>query len=353
MRRAWTFATGWRCHGVSPQACAVGTCWVIKSALLAFLAVNAFDTAYAAGLDQFVGFGDSTMDSGYFRYSSTGGLFVLGRGSATAVNAGIASAVAAGASGAFVGPGLVSTKLLAARFGLSALPVTLPGGGGTNYANGSAQSVPTTPADGYRNGFFNNVPTVAQISNYLTAVHQSANPGALYMISTGANELFWMQTQQTSLSPQQLYDTYMKPWSATLATSVATLQADGARTIVVLNLNEYARLVDATGHLTAAGVVGFPESQTYGAAMWSSLTAAGVNFVPADINSLFTYVSQNPTKFGFTTTSVLATNPACGSTSSLVCGPGQLVAPNAEQTHLWADDVHLTTASQTIESDYI
>jgi hypothetical protein len=29
------------------------------------------------GLDQFVGFGDSTMDSGYFRYGSTGGLFVL------------------------------------------------------------------------------------------------------------------------------------------------------------------------------------------------------------------------------------------------------------------------------------
>jgi outer membrane lipase/esterase len=100
------------------------------------------------------------MDSGYFRYGSTGGLFQLGSGSAKAVDAGIASAVAAGASGAFVGPGMVSTKLLAARFGLSALPVTLPGGG-TNYANGSAQSVPTTQADGYQNGFFNNVPTVA------------------------------------------------------------------------------------------------------------------------------------------------------------------------------------------------
>jgi outer membrane lipase/esterase len=267
MRRAWTFATGWRHHGVSRRACAVRACWIAESVFLAFIAVNAFDTACAAGLNQFVGFGDSTMDSGYFRYSSTGGLFVLGRGSAKEVDAGIVSAVTVGASGAFVGPGMVSTKLLAARFGLSALPVTLPGGSGTNYANGSAQTVPTTPADGYRNGFFNNVPTVAQISNYLTAVHQSANPDALYMISTGANELLWMQTQQPSLSPQQLYDTYMKPWSATLATSVATLQADGARTIVVLNLNEYARLVDATGHLTAAGVVGFPESQTYGTAI--------------------------------------------------------------------------------------
>jgi outer membrane lipase/esterase len=145
----------------------------------------------------------------------------------------------------------------------------------------------------------------------------------------------------------------MKPFAATLATSVATLQADGAHTIVVLNLNEYARLVDANGSLGDAGTTQFAESQTYGAAIWSALTAAGVNFVPADISSLFTYVSQNPTKFGFTGATVLASNPACGSTSSLVCGPGQLVAANAEQTHLWADDVHLTTAGQTIEVDYI
>ena len=115
---------------------------------LSAITVCAPGVASAAALDQFVGFGDSTMDSGYFRYGSTGGLFALGAASATAVDAGIQSAVAAGASGAFVGPGVVSTTLLAGRFGLSALPVAIPGGG-TNYANGSAQTVPTTPADGY------------------------------------------------------------------------------------------------------------------------------------------------------------------------------------------------------------
>ncbi len=138
-----------------------------------------------------------------------------------------------------------------------------------------------------------------------------------------------------------------------LAGSVATLQADGARSIVVLNLNEYARLVGANGQLTDANRVGFEESLTYGAAIWSSLAAAGVNFVPADISSLFTYVSRNPTRFGFAAATVLSTSPACGSTSSLLCSPGLLVTPNAEQTYLWADDAHLTTASQTIESDYI
>ncbi len=158
------------------------------------------------------------------------------------------------------------------------------------------------------------------------------------MINIGANDLFWMQTQQANLSPQQLYETYMKPFAATLATSVATLQADGARTIVVLNLNEYARLVagERTAlHRRSSSVSTSPRHTERRSG--PALAAAGVNFVPADISSLFTYVSQNPTKFGFTAASVLASNPACGSTSSLVCSPGQLVAPDAEQTHLWAD----------------
>jgi phospholipase/lecithinase/hemolysin len=72
----------------------------------------------------------------------------------------------------------------------------------------------------------------------------------------------------------------------------------------------------------------------------------GVNFIPADISGLFTYVSQNPAKFGFAAATYLASNPACGATSSLLCGPGQLVTANAEQTHLWADDVHLTSAGR-------
>lgn len=327
--------------------------WRVGLACLAAIALGAPGSAGAAGYDQFLGFGDSTMDSGYFRYATTGGLFVLGPGSAQAVDNGIAAAVAAGASGAFVGPGVVSTRLLAARFGLTAWPVTMPGGG-TNYANGSAQAVSTTQADGYHNGFLANVPAVTQIANYLSAVHNNANPAALIMISAGANDLFWMQTQQANLSPQQLYDGYMQPWAATLAGSVATLQAAGARSILVMNLNEYARLVDATGQLSGTALVNYQESVTYGAAIWSSLAAARVNFVPADISSLFAYVSRNPTRFGFTAASVLATNPACGDAGgSLLCSPAQLVSPDAEQTHLWADGAHLTTASQTIESDYL
>ena len=197
------------------------------------------------------------------------------------------------------------------------------------------------------------MPTVAQISNYLAAAHQVANPNALYMISTGANELFWMQTQQASLTPAQLDATYMQPWAATLAASVATCRPMArARSWCKTSTNTpgWSARTDSSPTPIASASTNL---QTYGAAIWSALAAARVNFVPVDISSLFTYVAQNPARFGFTAASVLASNPACGSTSSLLCSPGVLVTPDAERTHLWADGVHLTTAGQTIESDYI
>ena len=77
-------------------------------ALLVLLAGCLSGPADAAGFNQYVGFGDSTLDSGYFRYNTTG--------SATQ-DAQVAAAVANGASGAFTGPGIVNSILLAGRFG--------------------------------------------------------------------------------------------------------------------------------------------------------------------------------------------------------------------------------------------
>ncbi len=327
----------------------------LKAAVLAIITLSLPGAAGAAGFDQFVGLGDSTMDSGYFLHNSTGGL-ETGQ-SAVDVDGGILLAYQTGGTGTFTGPGVMNTTMLAARFGLTALPVGYPGGGGTNYANGSAQTVLTTQQSLYTSGFLDNVPTVAQIANYLAAVDNAANPNALYMISTGANDLFWMQTK--SSSSQFLYQTYMVPFAADLADSVATLQADGARTIIVLDLNEYARLVGPNGAYPQAKAAVdaniVADARLYSATIWSSLAAAGVRFVPIDINSLFTYVVQNPTSFGFSAQSVLGSNAACSSSvsSGILCTPAALVAPNAEQTHLWADGVHLTTAGQTIEVDYI
>ncbi len=316
----------------------------------ALLALAAPGAAGAAGFDQFVGFGDSTMDSGYFRYNPTGGYPSAGLTSAQ-TTALLNWVVANGGSGAFAGPGQVDTTLLAAKFGLTAMPYIVGGGGGTNYANGAAQTVLTTLEDNYTSGIIDNVPTVAQISNYLASVNGVANPHALYMISTGPNDLLWLQTQ-TANTPS-VSQAYMTTWATTLAAGVATLQADGARTIVELDIYDYARLVGPGGTLTAANAADVAQGEAYSAEIWSSLATAGVNFVPADVESLLKYVSENPTNFGFTPATVLASSPACGATPALMCIPANFVTPNAEQTYLFADSHHLTTAGQTIETDYI
>jgi outer membrane lipase/esterase len=324
---------------------------VFVPALLAATFPCAHGAAGAAGLDQFIGFGDSTMDSGYFRFGPTGGSPGLPPGAPIdTIDRLIQATVAAGGSGAFLGPGVVDTVQLAGKFGLSALPSTYPGGQGTNYANGSAQTVPTTADDGYTHGLYNNVPIVTQIYNYLGAAHNVADPNALYMISYGGNDLIWLQNQAPpGFQPLP----YIQSLASALDTSIVALQAAGARTIVVLNVYAYAKLVGPGGTLTPANATVVNQAATYSAEVWSGLGAAGVNFIPADVEGVLRYASQNPTLFGFTPATVLASSPACGTTVGLVCAPAQLVSPNAQQTYLWGDPNHLSTAGQAIEADYI
>jgi len=315
------------------------------TALAAVTSVSTLTAVSASGFNQFVGFGDSTMDSGYFRYHSTGGSPLLAPG--VTVDPLIAATVAAGGSGAFLGPGIVDTIQIAERFGLTANPVTMPGGG-TNYANGSAQTYSTTQENGFAHGLYNNVPVTDQIANYLTDVNGRANPNALYMISVGGNDLTWLD-QHPAVDPT----TYIRSLSDALTASILSLHAAGGQNIMVLNAYSYARVVEADGYVSPANAINVNQSAEYASDLWTSLHAAGVNFIPVDDEGVLRYVSQHPTQFGFTPSSVLTANPACGSTPGLFCTPADLVSPDAQQTHLWGDPNHLATAGQTIESDYM
>jgi len=120
---------------------------------------------------------------------------------------------------------------------------------------------------------------------------------------------------------------------------------------MILSPYSYARTVEAGGYVSPENQVNIEESAAYAFQVRTALQAASVNFIPVDIEGVLKYVSQHPTQFGFTPASVLATNTACIPSSALVCSPSQLVSPDAEQTHLWSDSHHLTTAGQTIEAD--
>jgi len=81
--------------------------------------------------------------------------------------------------------------------------------------------------------------------------------------------------------------------------------------------------------------------------------AAGVNFIPSDINAVVQAVAANPTSFGFIPAAGAACNAATLAVSILLCTPQTLVAPDAAQTHFFADaGTHFSTAGQKVVADY-
>jgi outer membrane lipase/esterase len=80
------------------------------------------------------------------------------------------------------------SELLAAHFGLTALPADFPAGRGTNYATSGAQInaafiAPHAPS------------VVTQIDRYLSSVQGIANSRALYLISSGGDDITYAVEQ--------------------------------------------------------------------------------------------------------------------------------------------------------------
>lgn len=315
-------------------------------AVAAVFLTSANKPAASQTLNQFIGFGDSTIDSGYYRSLPSPG------GGAT-YNSYWAAAVAAGAGPPTTSPGAMNSQALAAWFGLTALPADQ---GGTNYATSGAKNVTINNAQ--TGGFQAAVPTVTQISNYLAANGGRANPNGLYLISSGANDVSFA-TKGSGVGPfPSDPQAYLVSAANSLASSVASLQAAGARYIIVPDL-PYSF---PTGN-SAAAVTQHTDKLLYSQTLWNSLAANGVNFIPADQNAMRLAIASNPALFGFQFIGTGAGQPACtqpaGITTAwaLLCSsnpaaPSHLVTPNADQTHLFADDQHYTTAGQKILADY-
>jgi outer membrane lipase/esterase len=306
---------------------ALGTAFVVSS------------PAAAQTINQFVGFGDSSIDSGWYRNNIVGGVPSAGGG--PDFNNAFPGAVADGAGRATSSPGLMSSELLAAFFGTTAKPSNDPSGGGTNYAtSGARNSKPNGTGDGL---FTQAVPTVTQINNYLAATGGIANPNALYLISSGGNDIDFATNK---LAPADRV-TYVTQAAKDEVAAVVKLKAAGARYIIIPNLPQS---------------FGGNNAQTlravYNTTLWNGLAAAGINFIPADFNALRLEIDAKKQAFGFKTTDV--NDPACSPVGSvdataLLCATSKskLVESNADQTHLFADTAgHLATKGQLIVADY-
>src|SRR5262245_48442811 len=112
------------------------------------LSTTAYHPAAAQSFNQFVAFGDSTIDGGWWKVAVPNG---DGTGNFRKDTA-IQSSIDSGHNGAPVGSGqLMNSEILASYFGLSAKPANQPGG--TNYAISGALTarVPTNGNDGNLN----------------------------------------------------------------------------------------------------------------------------------------------------------------------------------------------------------
>jgi outer membrane lipase/esterase len=327
----------------------------LKLALLTFGIVCASQAA-GDSLNEFISFGDSSVDSGWWSGALQGqcdrATVPCATGSATK-DTRIANAIAAGGTGAPVGVGLMNTQILAGDFGLTALPANQPGG--TNYAVSGAVNA-ATQANGNIGNLNQNTTlpsTVQQMANYLASRGGAANPQALYVISSGANDVTFALDNFSTLSSRE---TYLANQAAALANAIRNIQMTGAQHILVNGLG-------GSGTLPTF----------YTQALFSDLSALGVNFIGADIKALVQAIQANPALYGFTAATVLPGVPGTGTTSACVwtggttqTGWGQWCANTttpstqyaylrsaaAEQTSLFSDDQHFSAAGQALEAAY-
>ena len=243
-------------------------------------------------------------------------------------------------------PGHVAIENVASALGSTLSPSL---NGGSDYAWGGAgvnNNSPGTPGS---------VPTLtAQVNAYLSA--GSADQHALYSIWGGANDIFYHAT----LAGGGLESSTQAQTNVALAAQqevklIGQLQAAGAKNILVFNLPNIGLTPDAAaqGPAGAAALSGL--SLVFNGQLNTGLGQLGKGIIPINAYGLLSEVIANPQAYGFTN----ATAPACGAGSSSVrCGPQgsglpYTYAPGTDQSYVFADGVHPTTAAHALLGQYV
>ncbi|WP_374401064.1 autotransporter domain-containing protein [Niveibacterium sp.] len=265
-------------------------------------------------------FGDSLTDSGYYAGQAgvTGGKFTTN-------------------------PGKVWAENLAAKLGTSATPA-LPGTSGTDYAQGGAR-ISGSPAIGVPDAWGAETIT-AQINRHLASNGGVADSRTLYTLWGGANDIFY--AVGTFGSDTGAITNYVLATTTDQVNAVKTLFNAGAKYVMVPNLPDIGAtpLGISAGAAGAAGLTTL--ASNYNSALFGKLAGEKLNIIPLDAFHLLREVQADPARYGFSNT----TDRACGATRSLMCTPSEYVASGADQSYVFADDVHPTTAAHALLADY-
>ena len=268
--------------------------------------------ALAQSAERVVVFGDSLSDGGYFTTVLPPALFAGGGGSFT------------------TNPDPVAPEVFAAGIGQSVTTAYTAGGvpnGGFNYAIGGARITdpnPLTPGARFS--------ITQQVDQFLASGRRFGANDVVY-IQGGGNDLFNFGNGPFAGNLPLFLGS-----ASVLADQVAEIKARGAGTVVTLNVQS----------------AGNRFTQQFNAAYESALAARKVNALFFDTDALFNEIIFDATQnagrtFGITN----VTGRACGAVSSLFCGRGNLVTPDANLTYALADDVHPTGVVQRIQGQAI
>lgn len=276
-------------------------------------------SASAQSFSDVVVFGDSLSDSG---------------------NAALANGLPAGNSFT-TNPDPVWAEIVAEAFGASGSNSLA---GGPNYAFAGACVNPATPCTQ------DVVPTVTeQIGMHLSARGGSLDPGALYALWGGANDVADSAVNDT---PNALGHV-LAAADATVA-QVRRLREAGARIVVVSNVPDISLTPYAVnlGPLVQ-GALGALSGE-YNRKLDAGIREGEDGVVPVNLHTLVREIAADPGAYGFTS----VTGTACGapnasSAISILCGPEGTpspvtYAPGAGQTHLFADRSHPSGAGQAM-----
>ncbi len=317
----------------------------LLSAALAVVALPAMaQTVPPSPFTKTIFFGDSLTDGGYFRPLLTQML---------------------GPNGAVIGqfttnPGYVWSQHLASYYGGDAAPAwtgnttaTPTPGSGDNWAVGGARTG-TSAAGGL--GFTPSM--TAQYQAYLAAGN-TIDPGALYSVWGGANDLFYAtgvfqatlggggNQQQAQAAAQQVVGQAV----AAQAGMIGALSAAGAQYILVPNVPDLGMTPSYISQGAAAQALGTSLTTAYNTALFGGLASANVRVIPLDTFNFLREVVANPAEFGLANVTGTACSSAVQGGNSLFCSPLSTV-PGGANTYLFADGVHPTTAAHEALADF-
>ena len=328
--------------------------------LLAAAIAAMFSSASATTYTQLNVFGDSTVDSGWWAGALAGQCGPVAGPCEAAGNTAstpdhtfdtkVAAAIAAGGTGAPVGVGQMNTQYLAAMLGLTAAPANQPGG--TNYAISGSKDA-TSGGLGNLHANPNLPSTMQQIALYLAQNGGTANPTALYLISSGGNDITYANNPANNFTTLSAKEAYLSVQITTLVSAIKNLQTLGAQNLLINNLY-------GTGTLASF----------YNTTLFNALNAAGVSYILGDINTLVQNVEANPSAYSLLTalpgiagdsntpSACVAGNGAtgwgqfCGNTTVPQSNFSHLRTSNSEETSFFSDDQHFSDAGQLIEAQY-